>query len=106
MIEQTENDRAAIGELAAAHLEGRAPYGSWELATRLMQRGHRPHVAVRVAMTPKMIVFRPDFPVPGEDLPRPGLEIAESIERNTPRVVQALLYGTLAERCPREAVPS
>lgn len=97
---QSENDRAAIGAFAAAHMEGRAPYGSWEFAVRLMQRGVAPTLAVRVAMTPPFTV---DAPAEDTDV-HPGREIAEAVERNTPDVVKGLLYGTLAVRCPREVV--
>lgn len=70
------------------------------VACGLIDRGYPESLAVRVALAPPFVVAQ-SAPWYAE---RPGREIAESIERNTPRVVQALLYGTLAERGTREAV--
>lgn len=61
------------------------------VAVRLEARGCPVVLATRIAMTPRMIVFRPDLPVIGEDLPRPGLEIAEAIQRHTPDVALAII---------------
>lgn len=63
--------------------------GQSEVIYRLLTRGYRATLAVRVAMTPPFTVNT----TPGTiaELPRPGLEIAESIERSTPIVVRRLL---------------
>lgn len=66
---------------------------------RLARRGHPASLALRIACTPRL---RRTQPI--ETNRRPGLEIAESIERATPIVAKALLYGTLAGRWLREAV--
>lgn len=60
-----------------------------DVYSKLKHLGYPGLVAVRVASTPPLIVKRPTQRG-ATDTPRPGREIAESIQRSIPHVARAL----------------